>query len=106
MIVCSSSETHDRRHHVSTMSAEVSIGEGGSARLTAHALRAAVLGEVHARPFTPLETPRRVLHFAFDTTAERGEADRAAPGEFCARRGVPLPKPGSKHHRIPPGETT
>ncbi|MFL5001482.1 MAG: DUF3422 family protein, partial [Xanthobacteraceae bacterium] len=62
------------------MSAEVSIGEGGNARLKAHSLRAAVLGEVHARPFTPIETPRRVLHFAFDTT-ERGEADRAIPAD-------------------------
>jgi uncharacterized membrane-anchored protein len=87
------------------MSAEVSIGEGGSARLAAHSLRAAVLGEVHARPFTPIETPRRVLHFAFDTTAERGEADRAALGEFCAGRGLPVPKPGSKHHRVALGAT-
>ncbi|MFL4980882.1 MAG: DUF3422 family protein [Xanthobacteraceae bacterium] len=86
------------------MSAEVSIGEGGNARLKAHSLRAAVLGEVHARPFTPIETPRRVLHFAFDTT-ERGEADRAALGEFCAGRGLPLPKPGSKHHRVALGAT-
>jgi uncharacterized membrane-anchored protein len=87
------------------MSAEVSIGEGGSARLNAHALRAAVLGEVHARPFTPIETPRRVLHFAFDTTADRGEADRAALTEFCAGRALPGPKTGSKHHRVALGAT-
>jgi uncharacterized membrane-anchored protein len=87
------------------MSAEVRIGEGGSARLAAHPLRAAVLGEVHARPFTPIETPRRALHFAFDTTAERGEADRAALGEFCAGRALPAPKPSSKHHRVALGTT-
>jgi uncharacterized membrane-anchored protein len=82
------------------VSAEVRIGDGDNARLTAHRLRAAVLGEVHARPFTPIETPRRVLHFAFETTAERGEADRAALSEFCTGRAIAPPKPGSKHHRV------
>ena len=89
----------------STVSAEVRIGDGDNARLTAHPLRAAVLGEVHARPFTPIETPRRVLHFAFATTPERGEADRAALSDFCAGRAVTPPKPGSKHHRVSLGVT-
>ena len=88
------------------MSAEVKIGDGADARLAAHRLRAAVLGEVHARPFTPIETPRRVLHFAFDTTAERGEADRAALAQFCAGRGIAAPKTDSKHHRVALGATT
>jgi uncharacterized membrane-anchored protein len=87
------------------VSAEVRIGDGDNARLTAHPLRAAVLGEVHARPFTPIETPRRILHFAFETTPERGEADRAALSEFCAGRAVAPPKPGSKHHRVSLGVT-
>jgi uncharacterized membrane-anchored protein len=82
------------------MSAEVSIGNGDGARLTAHALRAAVLGEVHARPFTPLGTPRRLLHFAFDTTGEAAKADRTALAEFCARRGLDPLKSGAKHHRV------
>jgi Protein of unknown function (DUF3422) len=86
-------------HRVS-MSTEVRIGEGDGARLEAHRLRAAVLSEVHARPFTSIETPRRVLHFAFDTTAERGEADRANLSKFCAGREIPPPKAGSKHHRV------
>ena len=66
------------------MTAEVTI-EGGT-RLTPHPLRAAVLGEVHARPFTPLQAPRRILHFAFDTAGEAARADRAALADFCARR--------------------
>lgn len=74
------------------------IGEGK--RLEPHRLRAAVLGEVHARPFTPIEIPHRVLHFAFDTAGERGEADRAALVDFCARRGLVAPKGGDKHHRL------
>lgn len=82
------------------MSADITIGEGEGVRLDAHRLRAAVLGEVHARPFTPIETPRRVLHFAFETNSERSEADRAALAEFCAHRGLVTPKPGVKHHRV------
>ena len=66
------------------MTADVTIKDG--ARLTPHPLRAAVLGEVHARPFTPIETPRRILHFAFDTAGEAAKADRAALADFCARR--------------------
>ena len=84
------------------MTADITIaGE----RLIAHPLRAAVLGEVHARPFTPIETPRRVLHFAFDTTGERGEADRAALVSFCASRGLAAPQPADKHHRVVFGAT-
>jgi uncharacterized membrane-anchored protein len=84
------------------MTSDVSIG---STSLAAHPLRAAVLGEVHARPFTPIETPRRVLHFAFETTAERGEADRTALAAFCASRGVAEPPKSAKHHRIELGAT-
>ena len=84
------------------MSADVTIGGG---RLVAHPLRAAVLGEVHARPFTPIETPRRVLHFAFETTPERGEADRAALTKFCTSRGLPGPQPADKQLRVVIGAT-
>ena len=80
------------------MTAEVTISEG--ARLEPHALRAAILGEVHARPFTPIETPRRLLHFAFDTAGEAGRRDRAALAEFCAKRGLAPLQEGAKHHRV------
>jgi uncharacterized membrane-anchored protein len=84
------------------MSADVGVG-GKS--LFAHPLRAAVLGEVHARPFTPIETPRRVLHFAFETTNEKGEADRTALAAFCAARGLIGPQPTDKQHRVLIGAT-
>jgi uncharacterized membrane-anchored protein len=84
------------------MTADVTIGTG---RLAAHPLRAAVLGEVHARPFTPIETPRRVLHFAFETTGERGDADRAALTEFCKSRGLAPPQPADKQLRMLLGAT-
>jgi uncharacterized membrane-anchored protein len=77
---------------------DVTLGDG--AKLSAHGLRAAVLGEVHARPFTPMETPRRVLHFAFDTAGERAKADRAAFTNLCRARGVEPPKDGAKQHRV------
>jgi uncharacterized membrane-anchored protein len=87
------------------MSAEVKIGDAAGSNLPPHAQRAVILGEVHARPFTAIETPRRVLHFGFDTTGERAEADRAALSDFCARRGLFAPKPTDKHHRVVFGTT-
>jgi len=87
------------------MSAEVMIGEGPAARLTPHPLRAAILGEVHARPFTPIVVPTRILHFAFDTFGAQAQADRANLVEFCQSRGLPAPSPGEKHHRAPFGTT-
>lgn len=88
------------------MSAEVSIGNGGGARLSPHPLRAAILGEVHARPFTAIETPRRILHFAFDTTGDAARTDRAALADFCARRGLDPLKPSAKQHRVVFGGAT
>jgi uncharacterized membrane-anchored protein len=84
------------------MTADVTIA---GRTLAAHPLRAAVLGEVHARPFTAIETPRRVLHFAFETSPERGEADRAALAAFCAARGLTAPQPADKHLRVIFGAT-
>lgn len=79
------------------MTADVTIKEG--LRLTPHPLRAAILGEVHARPFTALETPHRVLHFAFDTSGDRAAADRAALKALCIARGLQPPEDNAKHHR-------
>ncbi len=86
------------------MTADVTIN--GGARFTAHRLRASILGEVHARPFTAIETPRRILHFAFDTAGDAGRADRAALAKFCARRKLEPLKPNTKHHRIALGGST
>jgi uncharacterized membrane-anchored protein len=86
------------------MTADVTINQG--ARLNAHTLRAAVLGEVHARPFTALETPRRILHFAFDTAGEAAKRDRSALADFCRRRGLDPLKEAAKHHRVVLGGAT
>jgi uncharacterized membrane-anchored protein len=84
------------------MSSEVAIG---NETLEPHRLRAAVLGEVHARPFTPLATPARVLHFAFDTAGEQAQADRSALAELCSRRGIAPPRPADKHFHFGFGGT-
>ncbi|AVT80348.1 membrane protein [Rhodopseudomonas palustris] len=88
----------------SDMTADVLIGDG-DVRLSPHPLRAIVLGEVHARPFTALNLPARVLHFAFDTSGSRAAADRAAMISFCESRGLQPPPPGEKHHRARFGTT-
>jgi uncharacterized membrane-anchored protein len=79
------------------MTADVNIEGGG--RLAAHALRATILGELHARPFTAIATPSRLLHFAFDTGGSRAQRDRAALIAFCDARKLPPPKPDDKHYR-------
>jgi len=80
------------------MTSQVTIGDG--ARLTPHPLRAAILNEVHARPFTAMETPRRVLHFAFDTTGDAAKRDRAALAAFCVDRKLDPLQPSAKQHRV------
>ena len=49
-----------------------------------HESRAAVLAELHARPFVPMETPRRVYHFAFATNEDEARADREEIEKLCA----------------------
>jgi len=68
--------------------------------LAPHPLRAAVLSEMHARPFAPLSPPCRVLHFAFATAGDAGKADRSAFAAFCRERGLPAPYDASKQHRV------
>lgn len=87
------------------MGADVTIGDGDGTRLAPHPLRAAILGEVHARPFTAINVPARMLHFAFDTSGPRAQADRAALADFCAKRNLQQPSAGEKHHRALFGTT-
>lgn len=87
------------------MTADVLIGHGEAAHLAPHPLRAAILGEVHARPFTPISVPSRLIHFAFDTSGTRALADRANLVAFCEARGLTPPMSGEKHHRAPFGTT-
>lgn len=76
-------------------------GDGKPSRrtLAPHPLRPAVLGEVHARPFHPVATPRRVLHFAFLTDPGQITAARSALADFCEARGIATPRQGTRHFR-------
>lgn len=77
---------------------DLQIGEGHL--LVAHPLRAAVLGELHARPFVAVETPRRVLHVAFLLDTAGVQKDREALIRLCQARGVAAPAPGARHHYV------
>ena len=76
----------------------------GSLSFTPHPLRGPVLAEVHARPFHPVETPCRILRFAFMTDFAEAERDRAALKAFCASRGVSGPVDGLKHCLVTLGD--
>lgn len=74
----------------------VSIGPGRT--LKAHPLRLEVLRELHARPFTPIETPQRILHFAF--LREGGaKGDRDTLATLCRTKGISVPPDGARHMR-------
>lgn len=78
--------------------------ESENPALVPHPARGAILAEIHARPFAPLPTPRRLLHYAFMTDQAQAVADREALARFCSERGVPAPAEGAKHHRARFGE--
>ncbi len=65
-----------------------------------HPSRARVLSEMHARPYAPIPTPRRVLHFGFTTDEATAHADRVALTAACAARGVVGPASGARYHRV------
>lgn len=65
-----------------------------------HELRAAALGEIHARPFTRAETPSRMLLFAFTTDATGATAAVEALVELARSRGIAPPDTGAKQIRL------
>ncbi len=70
----------------------------GKNRFGEHPLRGEVLGELHARPFTPIATPHRVLHFAFMRSGG-AQGDRAALEALCRSKGMTPPPEGARHMR-------
>lgn len=67
--------------------------------LVPHPHRAQILAEVHARPFHPVPTPRRMLHFAYLTDHAGAEAALASLAAFCGELGLERPTPGQRHYR-------
>lgn len=68
--------------------------------LIEHEARAAILAELHARPFLPIELPQRVYHFAFATNDEEARADRLAIAELARAHGLEPPATDAKFHRL------
>lgn len=67
-------------------------------RWVEHEARPAILAELHARPFLPLETPRRIYHYAFATSHEEARTDRLALVELAHKHGVEPPAGDAKFH--------
>ncbi len=76
------------------------IAENGGAGLKDHEARAAILSELHARPFLPVDAPRRVYHYAFATDHEEARADALALALLAEANGVTLSSADSKFHRL------
>ncbi len=68
-----------------------------------HEARPAILAELHARPFLPIEAPRRVYHFAFLTDDEEARADRLAIAALGQSNGASLLSEDAKFHRFAMG---
>lgn len=65
-----------------------------------HKERAELLGELHARPFEQMPTPRRIYHFAFATDKDEARRDRRAIEDICRARGAPPPDASAKYHFV------
>src|SRR3954452_7004098 len=65
--------------------------------LTPHPLRAQVLAELHARPFTPIATPSRLLRFGFTADASAAKGATQALTALCQARGLAPPAPDGRH---------
>lgn len=63
-----------------------------------HALRMALVNEVHARPFLSLAPPERATHLAMTSGEGGAAADRAHLVALCERYGAPHPPAGANHH--------
>ncbi|QTG17226.1 DUF3422 domain-containing protein (plasmid) [Agrobacterium tumefaciens] len=60
--------------------------------LSPHIDRAFVLGEVHARPFRPIETPARLVHFAFQSGGPDRDSECRMLSALCEEKGQgPVP---------------
>jgi uncharacterized membrane-anchored protein len=71
-----------------------------------HEDRAAVLSELHVRPFLQFTTPHRFEHFAFVIDPRAAGQERAQFAELCARLGAEPPQADARFHRIAAGAWT
>ena len=73
---------------------------GGLVAGQAHPQRAAVLGEVHARPFQTIHAPHRIVHVALLTDAAETAAIRATLASIAMENALPPPAPDARYHRM------
>lgn len=66
--------------------------------------RAAILGELHARPFEKVTVPRRVFLMAFLTTKEDAVLDRNNIKQLAVAQGMPPPSETSNFHSLTIGK--
>jgi uncharacterized membrane-anchored protein len=71
-----------------------------------HEDRAAVLAELHLRPFLQFATPHYFRHFAFVIEPHGAAAEHAAFSEVCASLGVPQPPLDARFHHAEIGAWT
>lgn len=69
-----------------------------------HELREISLGEIHARPFQSVQTPRRVIHYAFTTDGDGSRIAREDLERLCRNADVAPPRPSDSHHIVSFGE--
>lgn len=72
----------------------------GASSFEQHPLRARILGELHARPTRPLNSPIRILHLGFSVDSGQAEVDRQFLTKACVERGLPGPDPQTRQFRI------
>jgi uncharacterized membrane-anchored protein len=76
---------------------EITLRKASVDRFPADKRRAAVLGELHARPFPLIKPPCVLVVLAF-MIEDHGESDVAVLSELSMRQGVPPPADGARTH--------
>jgi uncharacterized membrane-anchored protein len=71
-----------------------------------HEDRAAVLAELHLRPFLQFSTPHSFQHFAFVINPRGAAAEYAAFSALCEAMGAPPPSADARFHRAEVGPWT
>ena len=73
---------------------------------TEHEDRAAVLAELHLRPFVQVSTPHSFRHFAFLISPLGAGAEHAAFSALCRSLGMPEPTPDARFLQVQAGPWT
>ena len=71
-----------------------------------HEDRAAVLAELHLRPFLQFTTPHRFQHFAFVIDSRDAAREHAAFSDLCRLLGAPPPAAEARFHSLQTGPWT